>query len=601
MIVVIIGHRGTGKSSFLRRLESYYNEDNRKLISVDLDQLIESQEETKITEIFNNRGEKYFRQLEHIYLSKLVDEYIDNSADVFISAGGGLIITDEIKEKVRCWWVQRQTDQSGRIFLDRPRLNNEIGPLLEYQQRYKEREGRYDSYADKIINVTEGFNFPNDAEKKYIFNKITKLNGDLTVFSDDIGQDFFKNRKEWGIRRYELRDDLLTDDEIEQVRQIIPKENVLISLRENNTSPFVHKLLSENYKWDFPLELKDSWQDFKKYNSPSIVSLHETIDGETFEQCLDRFQPWEGKTILKFAPIVENFTDLLIGHLWAMKDTRNRTFLPQSSDGRWSWYRLLMSQTFPLNFFREKTGSSIDQPLLIDWLRFFNSNNYKFAAILGYPVWSSFTPAEHYSFFAKSHIPVLRINLERENWEEGIKVLITLGLKFAAVTSPLKLLAYESCKTKTAEAEQFKSVNTLFINNSNEILGHNTDLEGLRVLLQKHINDDNLVVWGGGGTLPLLKKILKRGQFISARTGKCRDGKELIQNPKTVVWSVGNIEGLQTPSKKWTPDQVIDLNYFDHSPGIEYALSIGAQYKSGSAMFKAQAEKQRTFWMKYDW
>ena len=120
-------------------------------------------------------------------------------------------------------------------------------------------------------------------------------------------------------------------------------------------------------------------------------------------------------------------------------------------------------------------------------------------------------------------------------------------------------------------------------------------------MLAEVIKREKIVVWGGGGTLPLLEMMVPHAQFASVRTGKGRDGKDLITNPEVVVWAVGAMKDLKSPPLDWEPELVVDLNYFDHSPGIEYALRVGAIYMSGIQMFLAQAEEQRKFWNKYEW
>ena len=70
---------GSGKSSWGKKLANAL-----QYSFVDLDKLIEQQEELSIEEIFTEKGEEYFRNLEHKYLLKTV---VMNH--VVISCGGG--------------------------------------------------------------------------------------------------------------------------------------------------------------------------------------------------------------------------------------------------------------------------------------------------------------------------------------------------------------------------------------------------------------------------------------------------------------------------------------------------------------------------------
>ena len=64
MPIFLIGYMGSGKSTIGKCLSKVMN-----LPFVDLDNLIESEMEMSITQIFNEKGELFFRQKEHDVLS----------------------------------------------------------------------------------------------------------------------------------------------------------------------------------------------------------------------------------------------------------------------------------------------------------------------------------------------------------------------------------------------------------------------------------------------------------------------------------------------------------------------------------------------------
>lgn len=80
MIVTIIGFMASGKSSVGRIVAdmSDYN-------FIDLDLYIEGQEGKAIRTIFEQKGEEYFRNLEHHYLKELVDTH----KRLILPLGGG--------------------------------------------------------------------------------------------------------------------------------------------------------------------------------------------------------------------------------------------------------------------------------------------------------------------------------------------------------------------------------------------------------------------------------------------------------------------------------------------------------------------------------
>ncbi len=70
----------SGKSSIGKRLSKSLD-----LQFIDLDDYIINKEKASINEIFKNKGEIYFRKIEHIYLK----EILEKNTDFILSLGGG--------------------------------------------------------------------------------------------------------------------------------------------------------------------------------------------------------------------------------------------------------------------------------------------------------------------------------------------------------------------------------------------------------------------------------------------------------------------------------------------------------------------------------
>lgn len=78
--IILVGYMGSGKSTVGRVVA-----ENLKIKYVDLDDFIEEKERLSIRDIFELKGEIYFRKLEHKYLKELL-----SSQEVFVmSLGGG--------------------------------------------------------------------------------------------------------------------------------------------------------------------------------------------------------------------------------------------------------------------------------------------------------------------------------------------------------------------------------------------------------------------------------------------------------------------------------------------------------------------------------
>ena len=80
MKIILLGYMGSGKTTIGAQLA-------KKLYQnfTDLDEYIEKEENKTITEIFKEKGEIYFRKIEHTYLKKFINE---NDTYV-LSLGGG--------------------------------------------------------------------------------------------------------------------------------------------------------------------------------------------------------------------------------------------------------------------------------------------------------------------------------------------------------------------------------------------------------------------------------------------------------------------------------------------------------------------------------
>ena len=333
---------------------------------------------------------------------------------------------------------------------------------------------------------------------------------------------------------------------------------------------------------------------------------------------LDQEAQSDPHLLLKAAPVIKNWESLMEGHRWYKKTPQRHSFLPRSKNGRWQWYRLLHANKMPVVFFCNKNQREVlDQPSVLQKKSFYR--DYKdvkfFAAILGQPVFSSLTPCEQKEFFSKKNWPVLRIDISEEELnQKTLDFLQHLGLRAAAVTSPLKKKILTLCQPDPL-SQKLESVNTIcFCEKTKKWLGTNTDLEGLKELTQKaseylkisehlktleHLNTSfKILIWGGGGTLKTLKEVFPNADLASVRSGQLRNEQPLKPHYNLVVWALSP-EYHKFPVLEKRPDLVIDLNYVENSSAKEFCLQWDPplRYYSGLEMFKKQAEEQRNYWL----
>ncbi|MDR5590939.1 shikimate kinase [Christiangramia sp. SM2212] len=80
MKIFLLGYMGSGKSYIGKRLAERIEQD-----FIDFDEEIEKRENSKISEIFEKKGEIYFRKLER----KVLEEMTSSPENLVISLGGG--------------------------------------------------------------------------------------------------------------------------------------------------------------------------------------------------------------------------------------------------------------------------------------------------------------------------------------------------------------------------------------------------------------------------------------------------------------------------------------------------------------------------------
>lgn len=145
--IVLIGFMGSGKSSVGKVLA-------KKLYKnfMDVDSIIEAEQNSSITEIFENKGEEYFRSLEQ----KCINELTQKKGQV-IATGGGLPIYSSLSEKSLIIYIDADFD----VILERlPAKERDKRPLLQDESRAK-------ALFDQRINTyKEQANFSVDANQK---------------------------------------------------------------------------------------------------------------------------------------------------------------------------------------------------------------------------------------------------------------------------------------------------------------------------------------------------------------------------------------------------------------------------------------------------
>ena len=161
--IVLIGMPASGKSTIGKLLSKKINYEY-----YDADKYLERKENIKISTLFSEKGEEYFRNLETKYLREL-----SQKNGIIISTGGGAVKREEnmkiLKEKGIVVFLSRKIE-------DIAKENHEARPLLQdinnIYKLYDERINLYRKYADIIIK--------NDDDMDVVTERIiTALKGKL--------------------------------------------------------------------------------------------------------------------------------------------------------------------------------------------------------------------------------------------------------------------------------------------------------------------------------------------------------------------------------------------------------------------------------------
>ena len=149
-------------------------------------------------------------------------------------------------------------------------------------------------------------------------------------------------------------------------------------------------------------------------------------------------------SIQKLAVEIRSFGELLEGHRWWRQKSTGRAILPSSPSGRWQWYRQLFRPADAGAFFLRERRRRFDRKINRFCGRPLTTPRWNkgFAAILGSPVDRSWTPSFQREFFDPYLVPVVAIDVTEDEWPKAMPILLELGLRMAAVTSPLKKLAH---------------------------------------------------------------------------------------------------------------------------------------------------------------
>ena len=163
--IVLIGMMGSGKTSVGKELAKKLN-----VAFIDIDHEIEKKYQMKIPEIFQTKGESFFRKIEENMSCKLI-----NGKPCVISIGGGGFLNKKIRSKIKVnaisIWINTGLDK----IYERLNKSKNKRPLLNYKNLKKSIKEIYDKRKPIYKKANYKIQVKSDNKKTIVKNIIKKL------------------------------------------------------------------------------------------------------------------------------------------------------------------------------------------------------------------------------------------------------------------------------------------------------------------------------------------------------------------------------------------------------------------------------------------
>ena len=246
--------------------------------------------------------------------------------------------------------------------------------------------------------------------------------------------------------------------------------------------------------------------------------------------------------------------------------------------------------------------------------------------VIGNPINHSLSPRLHNFWIKQNQIDAIydKEKLNPNQLEDLILKVRNKEIDGINITVPFKTTVIPYLDQLSSEAEQTKSVNTIYLKNK-KVIGHNTDVYGFEKAINKinfKVTDRKIFILGAGGVVPSIVYALnKMGAInisISNRTkDKAQLVKDIFNNLKIVDW--GDLPEfdviINATSLGLNKDDKIELNFssvgkdklfYDviYNPSetnfLKMGKKLGNKYENGKFMFIYQAFLAFKLWHNVD-
>ena len=246
--------------------------------------------------------------------------------------------------------------------------------------------------------------------------------------------------------------------------------------------------------------------------------------------------------------------------------------------------------------------------------------------VIGNPINHSLSPKLHNFWIKQNRIDAIydKEKLNSNQLEDLILKVRGKKIDGINITVPFKTTVIPYLDQLSSEAEQTKSVNTIYLKNK-KVIGHNTDVYGFEKAINKinfKVTDKKIFILGAGGVVPsIIYALNKMGAInisISNRTkDKAQLVKDIFNNLKIVDW--GDLPEfdviINATSLGLNKDDRIELNFssvgkdklfYDviYNPSetnfLKMGKKLGNKCENGKFMFIYQAFSAFKLWHNVD-
>ena len=203
--------------------------------------------------------------------------------------------------------------------------------------------------------------------------------------------------------------------------------------------------------------------------------------------------------------------------------------------------------------------------------------NKKLYAIIGNPIAHSLSPILHNYWFNKYNIEAnySLIDVEDHNLQSVIDKIKSKELHGINVTLPYKQKIIPHLDRLINDARLTNSVNTIYLDNTNTVVGKNTDVYGLQAAYLKEIvseNNKKALVIGAGGVSPSVIFSLKKSNIQNISIVNRTHDKSIFLKKKFSFLNIINWKSLKEEISNF--DIIINATSLGLKNGQEFQFNF---------------------------